>query len=435
MIIEEDIPFRNSHLWSLQDQAYSAFGPLAWSVKGVPSYLTSHPLLAHAYSQQIRAFMLGCKTESATIIDLGAGTGRLAFHILEELSDLSVDYVLTDITEAHLDSLKIHPKLKPYFEKGQLHTYLYHHLSGEPPVPNQPTIVIANYYLDTLPQTLYRAVDGALEEGYITLQSSDSKEGIESIPGLMASYTFKPASNPLAEEYAKRIQNGIFLEPHGGLETLSYYLNNSQPLIILAADQGVASPVQIQRLKEPKIARHGTFSVTVHYDYLKFLLEKRGLQVFLPQIPDETLIFMTACNKKLDVLKRAYANTIDTIAPTDYFHLSNALEAGSPNLQQILSLIKLGAYDPINTYLFFPKLKEMAKETELKDDLAKVLMYTAKTFFPINAAEASFYNEIGALLYELNYYTEALICFQQVLNYSRPTPELLRNIAACLAKH
>lgn len=434
MLIETDIPFKSSVLWSLQDQAYTAFGPAAWTEKGVPSYLTSHPLLAHAYAEQILAFLSGSGAKSATIVDLGAGTGRLAYYLLEELGDLAIDYVLTDITESHLETLKAHPKLKPYFEKGQLHTYLYHHLSGKPPVPNQPTIVIANYYLDTLPQTLYRAVNGALEEGYITLESSDSKKGIESIEGLVASYSYKPAVDPLAQEYAQKIQNGIFLDPHGGAATLNYYIDSKLPLLVLTADQGVASPVQVKRLKEPKIAKHGTFSVTVHYDYLKFLLEKKGLHVLLPQIPDETLIFMTASNLKSDALNRAYKSTIDTLAPTDYFHISNAIESGNANLQQIMSLIKLGMYDPINTYLFFPKLTLMAKETDLKDDLAKLLVYTAKAFFPINAAEANFYNEIGALLFELTYYTEALICFQQVLHYSKPSPELLRNISACISK-
>jgi tetratricopeptide (TPR) repeat protein len=432
-LIEENIPFRSSLLWELQDQAYSTFGPSAWSEKGVPSYLTSHPLLAQAYAEQIRAFFRDAGLKSATIVDIGAGTGRLAFYLLEELKDLNIDYILTDITEAHLDALRLHPKLKPYFQSKRLSTYLYHHSKNSPPLPTKPTIVIANYYLDTLPQTLYRASNGNLEEGYVTLHSSHEKS-IESIADLEATYTYKPAKNPQAQEYAAIIENGIFLEPHGGLATLTRYMDHNQPLLIFTADQGVTTQAQMQQLSEPKIAKHGTFSFTVHYHYLKFLIEKMGLSVLLPQIPDETLVFMTATNHLSDGLIRAFKTTIDSHSPCDYFHISNALESANPNLKQMISLIKSGAYDPINAYLFFPKITKLAKDTELKPELVQLLTMVARTFFPINAAEAAFYNEIGVLLFQLKHFAEALICFQQVLHFSPATPEILQNIAACMAR-
>lgn len=433
LIIEDQVPFSQSILWKFQDQAYTEFGPEAWSKMGVPSYLTSHPLLARAYAAQIRAFLNDNQLHTATIVDLGAGTGRLAFYLLEELSDCNINCIVTDITEKHLQHLREHPKLKPYFESGKLQAIQYHHEAGHPPQPNCPTIIIANYYMDTLPQTLYRASEGELEEGFVTLEVAGQTLSAETLPSLKASYTFNPVHAEFPSNYAAKIQNGIFLEPHGGLKTLNAYFEGQQPFLLLTADQGVATQAQCDRLIEPTIAKHGTFSVTVDYLYLKSLLQEKGLAVILPEIPDTTLVFMTATNKPSAGLTRAFRDTIDAISPTDYFHLSNAVESGAPDLQQLMSLIKLGAYDPINTYLFFDQIKKLAKDSELKDELAQVICLAIRTFFPINQEEAIFYNQLGVLLFDLKFYQEALICFQQYLKFAEPTPEILQNIASCLA--
>ena len=57
IVLEKEVPFSESLLWKLQAEAYQGFGISAWSQKGVPSYLTAHPLTARGYAKTTLGFL------------------------------------------------------------------------------------------------------------------------------------------------------------------------------------------------------------------------------------------------------------------------------------------------------------------------------------------------------------------------------------------
>ncbi len=80
-------------------------------------------------------------------------------------------YVMTDIAEKNRIFWRRHRLLEPFFREGILDTAHFHHEGSDALVLEgngetmrgfkNPPIVIANYFFDTIPQSLYRLGDGA----------------------------------------------------------------------------------------------------------------------------------------------------------------------------------------------------------------------------------------------------------------------------------
>ena len=91
--IESIKPFSQSLIWKLNRDYYQDKGVTAWSEDAVPHQMTSNSKVGKIYAELILAFLkdLSAKgkiTETVYILELGAGHGRLAFHILKHLQKL-----------------------------------------------------------------------------------------------------------------------------------------------------------------------------------------------------------------------------------------------------------------------------------------------------------------------------------------------------------
>jgi len=85
--------FSESKIWQLNRDYYQDIGIEAWSEGEVPHQITSNSLVGKTYSELILGFLKdladkGETKETVYIIELGAGHGRLAFHILKHLERL-----------------------------------------------------------------------------------------------------------------------------------------------------------------------------------------------------------------------------------------------------------------------------------------------------------------------------------------------------------
>src|SRR3954463_3769802 len=111
--IESRRPFASSLIWQLQHRYFAERGVEAWRQGEVPHYVTSNLTIANAYAEIVlalrrdreRLFPGEQGKEPLTIVELGAGSGRFAFHFLKRLAALCADaevapetfrYVLTD---------------------------------------------------------------------------------------------------------------------------------------------------------------------------------------------------------------------------------------------------------------------------------------------------------------------------------------------------
>lgn len=128
----QDVRLRESMLWLLNRAFYSQVGGAAWSNGTVPSFMTTNAYIARAYAKVIlgttldiwREGTVGSTNEPLYIVEVGGGSGRLAYLILEVLSRFQdflprdaqgrvlLRYVLTDVSEAMLKSWREKPLMK-----------------------------------------------------------------------------------------------------------------------------------------------------------------------------------------------------------------------------------------------------------------------------------------------------------------------------------
>ena len=132
--LESNQLFSKSKIWQLNRAFYQYKGINAFSEDIVPHHLTSNSLVGKTYAELILGFLKdlaakGKTKEKVFIIELGAGHGRLAFHILSHLQKLISNYnlelppfcyILSDIAEKNLNFFQAHHQFQEYFDNGTL---------------------------------------------------------------------------------------------------------------------------------------------------------------------------------------------------------------------------------------------------------------------------------------------------------------------------
>lgn len=488
--LEKKQKFSESILWKLQNEAYSRFGPSAWIEKGVPFYLTSNPYTAKQYAALAVGFLRDCLQTGAStpidieqplyIFDLGAGTGRFGYLFLKELlerieclwqSNIQIRYVMTDIAYSNLTFWEQHPYLQTYIQAGILDfAYYSHDLPEDQPIklmvskkiltPSEvqnPLILIANYFFDTIPQDLFRIKDGHLHEGLVDTSVKTSLGGKIAglndpslINHLECQYHYVPLKTKryyqhaewdrLLGAYLHRFDNTTFLFPRGALQSLEYFSTLSRNrLFLLAGDQGVSTEAQVKEWGEPRVDRHGSFSIAVSYHALGLYFQQRKGAALLTSFSDPLFVVIAGIlggsGEKYPETRLAFRDNFDYFEPQDYWkiinEIENRLEAFS--LSYLLKLIRLGNWDPINFHLFFEAIRKKIPDASdsLKKELGLVINKVWEHFYPVDAGESDFVLNLGVLFYELKNYEEALCYFKRSLDLSGEKAATLMNMAAC----
>jgi hypothetical protein len=471
--IEDNQRFSESILWDLQTEAYTRFGPEAWASKGVPFYLTSNPLIARQFARMIESYFMECPRGDASepiyLFDLGAGSGRLAFLMLKHLMPLKEKYpfvyVMTDMVEANLTYWQNHPLLMPYFEQGVLDCALYKHDQQEPiqlhvsrrtlERTSNPVVMICTYFFDTIPQDLFRVRNGSLEEGRVRItlpEDSAAERDPEWIEKLEASYTYQPienseryysldVSNEILKEYIGNFPDTIFLYPSGSLHSLEYFRKLSQQrMLLLAGDQGVSSEDQIRQWGEPEISRHSSFSVAVNYHALARYFELQDGLGFLTTCPHPKFAVIAGVLGEgiYNGTCKTFYREIDAFQPVDYWHLTSLTneQCEMLSLHQLLVLIKLGNYDPLNLHCFFEAIRNKISSADLHglELLKQIIHECLSNFYFVNPSEGDFVMNMGVLFFEMNDYTSAMHAFLKAVSIKGMDQQLLQNIAFCKVK-
>jgi len=193
-----DIPKRLSEieLWNLMQSSYQNSGVQAWSSGKVPHLLTTGPLLAKVYHRLVKAFLHDCESKGAFsnpaepvyVVELGAGTGRLAWNFLFYQQRLLTEkrkivYVLTDVVDETIEFWKHHKYFAAMAQQGIIDYANYNAaedreinllVSGKTislaTVAN-PMVFIANYLFDVLKQDLFSIDNTYVYEERIALVS------------------------------------------------------------------------------------------------------------------------------------------------------------------------------------------------------------------------------------------------------------------------
>jgi tetratricopeptide (TPR) repeat protein len=479
-LVEQNQRLSRSILWQVQRDYFARQGIEAWRQGTVPHYITSNPFIASAYARVALGFLRDCQAGSPPldpgqpvyILELGAGSGRFAFHFLKKflavftrsaLKGIRVKYVMTDFAEANLDYWQAHPWLGPWVEQGWLdfarfdaghdrELRLRH--AGERLAPggvSNPLVVLANYVFDGLPQDAFAIQAGQLCESLVSLTSPQGEADL-SAPDLLDRVQIAYAHRPLngayyddpdwediLRDYGARLVDTAFLFPCAALGCLRDLsaLSNGR-LLLLTADKGYSREEDLLGRGEPGLARHGSFSMLVNYHALGQYVRRQGGQV----------LGGDRCHNSLNVgayilgglpggaveTGQAFAAEVEQFGPDDFYTLKKGIEKlyDALTLPQILAYLRLSGWDANILLGCMPTLLERVdslSEPE-RQALSQAIQQVWDTYYPIGEKRDLAF-ELGMLLYSMSYYRQALDYFGHSTRLYGPDASTAYNMGVC----
>ncbi|HEX8112350.1 MAG TPA: SAM-dependent methyltransferase, partial [Kofleriaceae bacterium] len=364
-----------SVLWRLQRRFFERRGIAAWSEGVVPHHVTCNPYLARAYARVILGFVRDWRdrldpAQPLYIVELGAGSGRLAFHVLRQLEPMlaepqwrgvRVRYVLTDFAEANLAAWRAHPQLAPWLDAGRLDLARFDaehdgsitpERTGETLAPGRvanPVIAIANYVFDGLPLDGFSVTGGRLHEWRVRLCAThpgelDDPELLERVrltcelcPVEPAGYYGDPALDRVLDEHRARLPDTAFTFPSASLGCVARLAELAGGrLLVLSTDKGEVAEDGLRGQAGPQLTLHGSFSIAVNYHAIARWVGQQGGEALVPAGRPRTI---ATCGFVLGPppggaaeTRRAYAEAVELQQPDDLFAIEQGLEPAHASL-------------------------------------------------------------------------------------------------------
>lgn len=470
--------FSEAPLWDLQRAYYERKGLKAWNNDQVPQYITSNPMIATGYADIIFGFLRdraeqGECSEPVIIMELGAGAGRLAFHILHKLCELRDDagislppfkYVMTDLAAKNVAGWREHPQLKHFVEQAMLDFATFDAVNDKeinltiaqetirPGDLSQPLLVLANYFFDGIPQELIYVGDGEIYECDVLVEfkEQDAAASVDPLRNMTMTYEYRRApqyeseSYPYGEAislYRQELEDSHILFPEVGLRCL-YRLNelSQQGFVLLTADKGDHRLDNWKFTDPPEIVHHGgSFSLTANYHAFQYTFEQRGgLALFPPNHYKDInvgCIFMLKDPNSYVNTKLAYRQGIERFGPDDFFSLKVWVDRhlDTMDLQHILAFWRLGGYDAeffIQSAKRISSLLPEANDEEMLDIQQGIhIMWSA---FYLMEQKYDLALDAGVILFEMGMYDDAKWFLESsVANDDEPVATVLFCLAIC----
>jgi hypothetical protein len=418
------LPLHQSPLFAGQADAYERLGQRAWSEGIVPWRASTCPLLADVEATLIAAFERDCRAEGSlragerlTVIDVGAGTGRLGFQLAPRLEALGVaaEVVLTDVATSNLEALAAQPQLAALCQRGLVSVERFDALSPRALRPTGATVLLAHYLFDTLPHRVFRkSPSGETFEGLVDV-------GVEP-------WAWRYEAAPLPPVLDAR-PPGTWLLPVGAQAALEAWRGTfAGPLLVLAADKGVTARGPDE---DPLLARHESVSAGVDFDALAALAAP-GYRHLGPQEPTAVFAPHAFTTRPPGALDEAWAsrggrNEVLTLLQDLELQLK---DAQAP--EALLDFLERSEADPDLLAQLGERVRQQAWSDEQARRVVRLLARAAEQHFlfrqqldvPFNLAITA--HHLGALRL-------AAALYLRSLQESGPHPTTLLNLA--LAQH
>lgn len=476
-IVETAKPFSQSLIWSLNRDYYQKEGVDAWRKSTVPHHMTSNSMVGRTYAELIFAFLKDLATKGQTketlyILELGAGHGRLAFHILKHLEQLVHSsnsvlapycYVLSDIVEDNLNFFMEHPQFQNYLEAGLLDIAYFDAISSQEIAMRyngktilkkeleQPLLAIGNYFFDSIPTDLYAVRDGKIASCTIGLSTmNDPLEMDEEtlIRELELSFNAKKLNTPpykeavlneILEEYKNTLKHSHLFFPHKGLQCVNNLRQLSKKgLMLLSMDKGYHELNELDKKSLPEIIPHGSFSIWVNYHAFIRFCEKHGGRAYFPlfstfHLELGCLLFIEDHDNYVEV-QNSYQRSINNFGPDDFNVMKQMVYKNMNHfeLPELLAIIRLSAYDATIFKNVLPQIKQLTKKITIKERsrLAETIHQTWNMYFTLKEPFDLAY-EIGGILYDLGYYQDSLTYFTHSISIFGKKTDVFFNKALC----
>lgn len=476
-VIEAEKPFSESLIWQLNRDYYDKEGIDAWSDGTVPHHLTSNSMVGKTYAELIFGFLKdlarkGQTKEKVYILELGAGHGRLAFHILKHLEKLTelphlnlppYCYVLSDIVEENLNFFQNHAQFQPYFEKGLLEVAYFDAIGGNEislrysgkqilsKSLNQPLLVIANYFFDSIPKDLFHFNNTKVSTGTVSIKSQEKPKvdkTIKDLKNLDLTFHLNPIKSPfyentilneIIEDYRLSLFNTYLFFPNAGFKCIDNLCDLSQKgMILLSMDKGYHELHDLENAKKPDMVAHGSMSFWVNYHAIGAYCEKNGGHAIFPKFSTFHLelgcLFFMPEAETFTELTNAYHRYVDDFGPDDFTGMKKFTykHIAEMNLRELIGMLRMSYYDSAMFVNVLPRLKQVFQRITFNDRnrLAQTMHQTWDMYFYLNEPEDLAF-EMGGMLYALGYYKEALDYFKYSVNNYGQTPDVFYNKALC----
>lgn len=475
-------------LWKLQRSFFEQQGIEAWRRATVPHYITSNAFIAGVYAKLISGFLRDChavsgasenqvfpaldRSQPVYVIELGAGSGRFAFHFLKKfmgaisrstLEGVPLKYVMTDLVERNVEYWDAHPALRPFAEQGVLDFALFDAEQGREvrlrrsgdtlsaETIRNPIIVLANYLFDSIPQDVFYIQDGQLHESLITLASPQEEPDIndpEILSRIEIFYGNHPAStdyyddpdlNHILQSYQQRLAATHLLFPCAALHCLRRLraLSGGRMLLI-SADKGDIKEEGLVGEGEPKINIHGSFSMRVNYHAIaQYFLNCGGqaLHTAHRHAHINVCAFLLGDHPNgYAETRQAYSEAVELGGPDDFYTLKKGIEKHYEDLslEQLIAWLRLSGWDSKNFLDAFSALLDKIESASepLRQELYRAIEQVWDNYYHLGEErDIAFY--IAMLLYGMQYYPEALDYFQRSLELYGPDASTCYNMAMC----
>lgn len=450
--------FADSQLWQINRDYYQNSGIEAWSKGIVPHQITSNSLAGKTYARIIVGCLRdladkGRTAEIVYIVELGAGHGRLGYHVLRHLDKLIAAesevlppycYVLSDIVEENLTFFKEHAQLQPYYESGRLDYAYYDGVAGESihlryadkhiekGSLRQSIIALGNYFFDSLPTDLYHIQKDKLSVCSVALHTSQhpsSLEPVQLLGDLRLTYKQETVDgghyateglDAILHQYQTELHDTYLFFP----EKSMLCIENLKALstggaMVLSMDKGFHDIAKLDRMNKPDIVTHGSFSLWVNFHALGRHCEQSGGRALFPQY--STFHLQVACllcmPDALDYThtSAAYEAAVNDFGPDDFNTLKKYTytHVDTLSLMELLALLRLSSYDAAFFTHLLPQIKIHVQELthEERERLAQSLEQVWSYYFNINEKD-NLALQMAGLHFDLGYFEQSLVYYQ-----------------------
>ncbi len=478
-LLEENRPFAESLIWDLQRRYYAEMGSAAWRLGEVPHYVTSNLRQANAYAEMIVALykdhvrLVGMDAVARiSILELGGGSGRMAFYMLQRLQVLcawegialdAFRYVLTDFTQSNLDFWRIHPRFQKYFETGVLDIGLLDvtqpgpialQISGEllgATASAAPLVVVANYLLDSIPQDLLFVHEDAIYPVAVSASLQGDAAAIspaEVLSALKLDYSIDTAAekcyesaeiNAVLEAYRGQVADAYVLFPAIAMRCLAQLRTFSQAgVLLLTADKGGHELGSVCFAHPPMLSTHGSFSINVNYHALHTYCGLGGGWHAFPAHPYYSIntgcMFFAADAPAYSFTQRAAEKYLDDIGPDTYFTLYKCVRTHlkTVEMRDILAALRLSFYDSHQLTIYSPRIAELLGNMRPGEiaDLITVMHRCWENYFPLQE-DLDLATTLGSICYAVDAYPWALFYFSQSTDIYGAYSGTFYNMAVC----
>ncbi len=470
-ILDEDVPLSQSRLWALQKGWYERAGLEGWASGVIPHFATCNAFIAEAYARVVFGWLRDVvaggidPSQPVYIVELGAGSGRFAFLFLQRLQallarspfpTLSFVYVMTDFSEPVMASWQVHPSLQGFIQAGIL-DFARFDLEKDQSLKlrvsglelahgglKNPLAVVANYYLDSIPQDVFWVDQGQLYACLATVTLPE--DGDSNDPSVLehaellyedrlveGDYYGDPELDQILASYRETMPKGSIRFPIAAIAVARLFDGLAAGRwMLLSADKGFVRLDRMVGLPRPGLALHGSFSMTVNYHALGAFFEGRGGELLQPEHPPQSLnvvCCVAGSGTRLDV-RAAYAAAIATFGPDDYFSLRKGVEPREDlSLEQAMALARLGRGDATQLQRLTPMLRRHVPEADLevREDLIALVDQAWAQYFHIGEQE-DFPFTAGTLYLCCGAFERAITMFETSLRLYGPDEATLQNL-------